>query len=307
MTAAPVAAAGTRHLLRLADLTAEELRELLDLSAAMREHPYEWGGRLQGRTLAAVFEKPSTRTRVSFAEAAWRLGMLPQTLGRDELQLGRGETLADTARTLSAYCAAIAIRTYAQSTVEELAAAASVPVINALTDDHHPCQALADLLTVRDRCGGLGGVRLAFVGDGTNVANSLVEAGELTGLRVTVASPHGYEPLGAGADVVDDPRAAVHGADVVYTDVWASMGEEDERGSRLRDLEPYRVTPELLALAAPGAVFMHCLPAHRGEEVVDAVIDGPQSAVWEQAANRLPTEQALLLTLVERSERERPT
>jgi ornithine carbamoyltransferase len=215
----------------------------------------------------------------------------------DELQLGRGEPIADTARVMSSYCAAIVIRTFAQSDVDEMAAAASVPVINALTDDHHPCQALADLLTLRERFGDLHGLPVAYVGDGNNVARSLIEAATLTGIDLRLACPDGYRP--GGFEVTDNPREAVAGARAVYTDVWVSMGDpESERKRRLADLEPYRVTPGLMGLAARDAIFLHCLPAHRGEEVATAVIDGAHSAVWDQAANRLPTEQAALYALV---------
>jgi ornithine carbamoyltransferase len=228
----------------------------------------------------------------------------------DELQLGRGEPIGDTARVLSGYVDAIAIRTFAQNDVDELAEAASIPVINALTDDHHPCQALADLLTLRERYGGLEGVKLAYVGDGNNVAHSLMEAGALAGMRVAVATPPGYEPSaevvgraqaaacnGARIELVVDPRDAVRDAQAVYTDVWVSMGDEAEQGRRLRDLASYQVTGELMAEAAPDAVFMHCLPAHRGQEVAGDVIDGPRSVVFPQAANRLPTEQAAIHAL----------
>jgi ornithine carbamoyltransferase len=287
-------------LLRISDLSAAQAEALLELSALMKqdEHRHDFVHSLEGETVVLYFEKPSTRTRVSFAAAAERLGMAPLVLRPDELQLGRGETIADTARALSGYTAAIAVRTFSQSLVEELAAAATVPVINALTDEHHPCQALADLLTIRERCGTLEGIKLAFVGSGTNVANSLVEAGALTGLEVVVASPAGYAPTVAGATVVDDPRAAVEDADVVYTDVWVSMGEEAEQERRRHDLARFQVNDELMGLAKPGAIFLHCLPAHRGEEVTAAVIDGPRSAVWEQADNRLPTEEALLYALI---------
>jgi ornithine carbamoyltransferase len=245
------------------------------------------------------FEKPSTRTRVSFAAAAERLGMMPLLLRPDELQLGRGETIEDTARTLSGYAAAIVVRTFAHETVEQLASAATVPVINALTDAHHPCQALADLLTLRERFGRLEGLRVAFVGAGNNVATSLIEAGSLAGVEVVVACPPGYEP-GIPGQIVGDPYEAVAGADAVYTDVWVSMGEEDERERRLATFQPYQVDARLMAAAGEDAVFMHCLPAHRGEEVTADVIDGPQSIVWQQAENRLPTEEALVLALVAR-------
>jgi ornithine carbamoyltransferase len=301
-----------KDFLRVADLTPARLTHLLDLAASMEDEPLGWVDTLRGRSVACYFAKPSTRTRVSFAAAAARLGLNPIFLRPDELQLGRGEPIADTARALSAYCDAIVIRTFAQREIEETAAAASVPVINALSDEHHPCQALADVLTVREWFGHLDGVRLAFVGDGNNVAHSLLEAGALAGMEIAVASPPGYAPspqvvadarvlartTGASIEIVEDPRDAVRRAHAVYTDVWVSMGEDAERDERLRELRPYQVDEELLALARPDAIFMHCLPAHRGEEVAAAVIDGPRSVVWEQAANREPTEQALLYTLI---------
>jgi ornithine carbamoyltransferase len=287
-------------LLRISDLEPAQVEWLLALAADMKANPLGWVGTLPGRTLACFFEKPSTRTRVSFAAAAQRLGLLPLLLRPDELQLGRGEPIADTARVLSSYTEAIVIRTFAQATIEQVAAAADVPVVNALSDEHHPCQALADVLTLQERFGGVEGLRLAYVGDGNNVANSLVEIGGLLGIDVVVAAPPGYGPTVPGAHVVEDPREAVEGAHAVYTDVWVSMGEESEREARLRELAPYQVNLALLAVARPEAVFLHCLPAHRGEEVADDVIDGPQSAVWQQAANRLPTEQALLYALIAR-------
>jgi ornithine carbamoyltransferase len=250
---------------------------------------------------------------VSFAAAAARLGVEAIALRADELQIGRGESLADTARSLSGYVSAIVIRAHSQRTVDELARWAAVPVVNALSDEHHPCQALADLLTIRELCGGLRDRRVAFVGDGgANVAHSLLEAGALSGLDVTIACPPQYAPgptvmagaaalarqTGAWLTVVADPAAAVAGADAVYADVWVSMGDEPERDERRAALERYRVTPALLALAKPGAIFLHCLPAHRGEEVDAAVIDGDRSAVWQQSRNRLPTEEALLFALI---------
>jgi ornithine carbamoyltransferase len=284
-------------LLRIADLTPRDLSRLLDLAAAMKDDPRGWHDALAGESVACYFSKPSTRTRISVEAAVHRLGGLPIMLRPDELQLGRGEPIADTARVMSSYCAAIVIRTFAQSDVEEMAAAASVPVINALTDEHHPCQALADLLTLRERFGDLHGLPVAYVGDGNNVARSLIEASTLTGIDLRLACPEGYRP--GGFEVTEDPREAVTGARAVYTDVWVSMGDpEAERQRRLEDLEPYRVTPGLMELAARDAIFLHCLPAHRGEEVATAVIDGAHSAVWDQAANRLPTEQAALYALV---------
>ena len=301
-----------QDLLRMADLNADQLERLLGLAAEMKADREGWRHAHEGELLACYFAKPSTRTRISLEGAGWRLGMLPVMLRPDELQLGRGEPIADTARVLSGYVDAIAIRTFAQSDVEELAEAASVPVINALTDDHHPCQALADLLTLRERYGELRGVKLAYVGDGNNVAHSLMEAGALAGMQIAVATPPGYEPsaevvlraeeiarrTGAHVQLLSDPRAAVRDAQAVYADVWVSMGDEAERERRLRDLASYQVTGELMAGAAADAVFMHCLPAHRGQEVTADVIDGPRSVVFPQATNRLPTEQAAIHALI---------
>jgi ornithine carbamoyltransferase len=298
-------------LLRIADLTVTQLEALLELADEMKDGPIWWTAARHGTAVACLFDKPSTRTRVSFEVAAHRLGMLPIMLRPDELQLGRGEPLADTARVLSSYAAAIVVRTFAQATLEELADAASIPVVNALTDDHHPCQALADLLTLRRHYGYLEGIRLAYVGDGNNVAHSLMEAGALSGMHVTVATPRGYEPHpdvtrttmelagahGGSISVLHDPRSAVTDADAVYTDVWVSMGEDAEHERRVRDLQAYQVNGALMGAAAPHAVFMHCLPAYRGLEVTADVIDGASSIVWEQAANRLPTAQATLRTL----------
>ncbi len=301
-----------RHFTRCSDLAPAELESLLELAARLKHEPVRYDGALHGRTIACIFEKPSTRTRVSFAAAAAELGATPVTLSPQELQLGRGESLADTARSLSGYCAAIVIRSFFQRTVNDLAAWATVPVINALSDEHHPCQALADLLTIRELCGGLDGRKLAFIGDGgDNVAHSLLEAAALAGLDVTIACPPEYAPAprileaaqrdarstGATLTVVEDPREAAERADAVYADVWASMGEEGEHDRRARILRPFEVTEELMALAKPAAIFLHCLPAKRGEEVTAGVIDGPQSAVWQQSANRMPTEAALLLAL----------
>ena len=301
-----------RHFTRVSDLTPDALAELLALAETLRAEPAHCEDALHGQTIACIFDKPSTRTRVSFAAAAARLGATPVALSPQELQLGRGESIADTARSLSGYCAAIVIRTFAQQTVDELARWATVPVVNALSDEHHPCQALADVLTIAEVFGDLKGRRLAFVGDGgDNVAHSLLEAGALTGLDVVIACPPEYEPdpqaldearglavqTGAKLTVLHDPRAAIAGADAVYADVWASMGEESERETRTLALASFQVTEELMALAKPKAIFLHCLPAKRGEEVAAAVIDGPQSVVWQQSANRQPTEEALLLAL----------
>jgi ornithine carbamoyltransferase len=294
--------ATSSDLLRISDLTATQLDSLLDLADEMKDGPIWWTAARHGMAVACLSDRPSTHTRVPFEVAAHRLGMLPITLGPDELGLGYGEQLADTARVLSSDTAAIVVRTCAQATLEELADAASVPVVNALSDDHHPCQALADLLTLRRHYGHLKGIRLAYVGVGSNVAHSLMEAGALAGMHVTMATPPGSEPdrdvagmamaladlHGGSIDVTDDPRDAVGGADAVYTGAWESMDE---------DLNAYRVDDALMCAAGPGAVFMHCLPAQRGLEVTAEVIDGPSSLVWEQAANRLPTAQATLRTL----------
>jgi ornithine carbamoyltransferase len=307
-------ATAVRHFTRVSDLSPAEFERVLRIAAQLKHDPAHYDGALHGRTIACIFEKPSTRTRVSFAAAAAELGAMPVALSREELQLGRGESLADTARSLSGYCAAIVIRSFLQSTVDELAAWATVPVVNALSDEHHPCQALADFLTIQQAHGGLRGVRLAFVGDGgDNVAHSLLEAGALSGAHVSIACPPAYAPApailarareiaeetGATIVIVADPAEATTGADVVYADVWTSMGEESERDERARVFRPYEVTEELMALARPDAIFLHCLPAKRGEEVDASVIDGPHSAVWQESANRLPTEAALLLALTQ--------
>ena len=305
LQAAPV---GTtpRHFLTLDDLGERGLRDLLDLTALIKRDPGLVRDVLHGGRIGLIFHKPSTRTRVSFETAAWTLGMLPSVLRADELQLGRGETVADTARTLSLYLDAVVIRTFAQAVVDELAAAANVPVINALTNEHHPCQALADVLTIEETFGSLAGRRLAFIGDGDNVCHSLIQAAALGGFELRVATPPGYEPdpsvvesarLGGGSIVLThDPIEAVTGADAVYADVWTSMGKEAEGDARRHAFAGFRVDPTLMARASSSAIFLHCLPAHRGEEVTDEVIDGPQSRVWQQAGNRLHTETALLYT-----------
>ena len=304
-----------RGLLRASELSRDELLALLDLAARMKAAPRgPWRDVLAGRTVALVFEKPSTRTRVSLAAAVTRLGGEPLVLSAGDLQLGRGETIEDTARVLSRYCAAIAVRTFAQEGLERLAAAATVPVVNSLSDEHHPLQALADLMTVRERFGGdLHGVRAAFVGDGrTNVCHSLLEAGAIAGMQLAVASPAGYEPApeilreaevsarmhGGSITVTPDVGEAVWQTQVVATDVHVSMGEEAERERRLADLAPYQVTAGVMDAAHREAIFLHCLPAHRGHEVAAEVIDGPASMVWDEAENRMHTAQALLYVLV---------
>jgi ornithine carbamoyltransferase len=263
---------------------------------------------LTGRTVAMIFEKPSTRTRISFEVGIAELGAHALPLSSAELQLGRGETIEDTGRVLTRYVHGVVVRTFEQERLERLAAAASIPVVNALSDLEHPCQALADLLTVREHLGALEGVTLAYVGDGNNVAHSLLLAGAKAGMHVRVATPAGYEPLpqivtraaeiasetGGSATVTTDPAAAAQGADVLYTDVWASMGQEAEAAERKLIFAQYQLNAALLAKAKPGAIVLHCLPAHRGEEITDDVIDGPASVVWDQAENRLHTQKALL-------------
>jgi ornithine carbamoyltransferase len=302
----------TRHFLTVNDLGAEGLRQVLALSHRAKRDPEPFRRTLPGGRLGMIFEKPSTRTRVSLEAAAWGLGMLPIALRPDELQVGRGETIADTARVLSRYLTALTIRTFAQATVEELAANSTIPIVNALTDEHHPCQALADVMTLEEEFGSLAGSRIAYVGDGDNVCHSLAQAAALYGFRFIVATPPGYEPdetilaearrvaAASGGEIVvtNDPLAAVEGVDAIYTDVWTSMGRETEQGARREAFRGFAVDAALMARAARHAIFLHCLPAHRGEEVTNAVIDGGQSRVWDQAENRLHTELALIYALI---------
>ncbi|MFO0760353.1 MAG: ornithine carbamoyltransferase [Byssovorax sp.] len=304
-----------KDLLRTADLSPADLALLLDRAAACRADVRAVDPVLRGASVALYFSKPSTRTRFSFEAAIARLGGMPIAAGPSDLQLGRGETIEDTARVLSRYVKAFVIRTFADEDVRRFAAAATIPVINALTDGHHPCQSLADLLTIRDKLGSLSGRRLCYVGDGNNVAHSLIEAAALSGMDVTVACPARYTPdravvaaaearareTGARIRVMLDPAEAVRGAEAVYTDTWLSMGNApSEREERLLHLMPYRVDAALMAKAKPGAIFLHCLPAHRGEEVSAEVIDGPSSVVFDQAENRMHTSVALLEALIQR-------
>jgi ornithine carbamoyltransferase len=291
-----------RDFLTGEELGAFELGQLLDLAQRLKAGRRERAGsdELAGRSIALVFEKPSTRTRISFEVGVAELGGIPIVLRGDELQLSRGESTADTARVLSRYVDAIVIRSGSDDAVGELAAAAEVPVVNALTPLHHPCQALADLLTLRERFGDLQGLRLAYVGDGNNVARSLAIAGERAGVEIVVAAPAGYQlEEGHGAKLTDDPRAAVDGADAIYTDVWVSMGDEEEAERRRADLAPFRVDADLLSAAKESAIVLHCLPAHPGEEITAEVLYGGRSAVWDQAENRLHTQKALLAALLE--------
>jgi len=283
------------------ELAAFDLGKLLDLALELKAGRRDGAGAgaLAGRSIALVFEKPSTRTRISFEVGVAELGATPIVLRGDELQLSRGESIRDTARVLSRYVDAIVIRSGSHAAVSELAAEASVPVVNALTPLHHPCQALADLLTLRERFGDLSGLRLAYVGDGNNVARSLTIAGERMGVEVVVAAPAGHQLQEAhGATLTDDPRAAASGADAIYTDVWVSMGDEEEAESRRAALAPFQIDADLLAAAKDSAVVLHCLPAHPGEEITAEVLYGSRSAVWDQAENRLHTQKALLATLL---------
>lgn len=281
-----------RDFLCVSDRTSAQLHTLLDGATELKADPFAHTEILRGRTVACLFAKPSTRTRFSFATAAHRLGMLPLATRPDELQLARGETIADTARSLSGYVDAIGARVFAHRELEELAEAASVPVVNLLSDEHHPCQALADMLTLRERFGNLDGLKVAYVGVANNVSRSLAEAGALLGVDVVVAAPEGGD--------VTDPRLAVEGAHAIYTDAWVSMGSVSMGSDPAVEpqLDAYRVDAALFDAAASDAIFLHCLPAFRGREVTAEVIDGPRSAVWQQSANRLPTEQALLLELL---------
>jgi ornithine carbamoyltransferase len=286
----------TRHFLTGEELDRTDLELLLDRAAELKAGRArgEGSGALAARSVALIFEKPSTRTRVSFEVGVTELGGTPVVLRGDELQLTRGESLADTGRVLSRYVAAMAIRSGSHEAVVELAEAAEVPVINALTPLHHPCQALADLLTLRERFGTLEGLRLAYLGDGNNCARSLAILGRVAGVEVVVASPEGYRLEAGVAELVDDPRAAAEGADALYTDVWVSMGDEAEAERRRKDLGPYQLNEDLMAVASDRALTMHCLPAHPGEEITEGVLYGDRSAVWDQAENRLHAQKALL-------------
>jgi ornithine carbamoyltransferase len=283
-----------RDFLRISDVSAEEAVALLDRAVELRAQPKQ--PLLAGYTLGLYFAKHSTRTRVSFTAGMAQLGGAAIPLAPEELQLSRGESLPDTARALSGYVDALAVRTHPHEELEAWAEWASIPVINALTALEHPCQALADALTIRDRLGSLDGVRVAWVGDGSNVLASLAELGKLLGYETVAASPPGYEC--PGVPTVADAREAVEGADVVVTDTWISMGQEHERARRLTDLAPYRLDDALLTLAAPDAFVMHCLPAHPGEEITAEVLYGERSAIWTEAENRLHVQKALLTLLL---------
>jgi len=303
-----------RDFLRVNDWDADELTSVLDLSdrlkARQREHVEH--RHLEGRTLGMIFQKPSTRTRVSFEVGMFQLGGAALYLAAGDLQLGRGETIKDTGVVLSRYLDGIMIRTFAQADVDELAAAADIPVINGLTDKFHPCQALADVMTIRERLGGFDGVRVVYLGDGNNVCHSLMVACSKLGMDFVAATPDGYEPSeevvgwaraaanvsGSAVELTHDPRAAAEGADVLYTDVWTSMGQDEEREQRLADLSGFGIDDELVSLASERAIVLHCLPAHYGEEITEGVLYGPRSAVWDQAENRLHAQKALMALVI---------
>ncbi len=301
---------GGKDLLTVAGIPANQVLRLLQIARDLKamDRPSRASQWLAGMTLGLLFEKPSTRTRVSFEAGMNQLGGQALFLPAEKIQLSRGESLADTALVLSRYLDGLVVRTYDQAILEEWARYATVPVINGLTDLCHPCQALADLLTITEKKGRLNGLKLAYVGDGNNIANSLMEASAKVGMHISIGCPSGYEPdqritdwareeaaqSGAAIEISHDPAVAAKGADVLYTDVWTSMGQEKEQPRRLKALAPYQLNETLLAVARPNAIVMHCLPAHRGEEIAAAVLDGPQSVVLDQAENRLHMQKAIL-------------
>ena len=288
----------TRHLLTGAELDRDELLGLLDRADALKAAPLS-SRALEGRSVALIFEQPSTRTRLSFEAGVFELGGQPVVLRPGEMQLARGESVGDTARILSRHMAAVGVRTGPDSLLVQLAQAATVPVFNMLSAGHHPCQALADLMTLREEFGRLEGLRVAYVGDGNNVARSLALLGALAGVEVAICSPAGYTLTGApDAQLTDDPAEAAAGAHALYTDVWVSMGDKDGTDRRREQLEPYRLDDQLLGHARDDAVVLHCLPAHPGEEIAEDVLYGDRSAVWDQAENRLHAQKALLEHLV---------
>jgi ornithine carbamoyltransferase len=298
-----------RDFLTLWDLSSDEIGSLLARAIDLKASKDSSKCPLIGRSLGLLFEKPSTRTRVSFEAGIYQLGANAITMNPSELQLGRGETLSDTAKTLSRYLNGLVMRTFAHSTLEQFAENSSIPVINGLSDLHHPCQILADMMTIIEKKGRLKGLKVAFIGDGNNVCNSLVEAASLMEFNLTVACPEGFEP---DADILEraraaakseivilrDPREAAGLADVVYTDVWVSMGQEERSGEKKERLRDYQINNRLLARSKKDVVVLHCLPAHRGEEITDEVMDGPHSAVFDQAENRLHAQKALLEMLI---------
>jgi len=303
-----------RSLLSIHDFSVEEIAEILRLTGELKEkrNKGEATPLLAGKTLGMVFQKRSTRTRVSFEVGMYELGGSALFLSADDLQLGRGETIADTAGVLSRYLHGIMARTYSHQHVVDLAEHGTVPVINGLTDLLHPCQALTDVFSILEKKGTLKGLKMTYVGDGNNMAHSLMYAGAKTGLDVTISTPDGYRPdarvveqarsdageTGAEISLVSDPREAVTGADVIYTDVWASMGQEEEHAKRVKDFQKWQVNEELISHAKDDCLVMHCLPAHRGEEITDGAVDGPHSIVFDQAENRLHTQKAIMSLLM---------
>ena len=303
-----------RDFLRVNDWDADELVQVLDLADRLKARQRERveHRHLEGRSLGMIFQKPSTRTRVSFEVGMFQLGGTALYLAAGDLQLGRGETIKDTGAVLSRYLDGIMIRTFAQADVDELAAAADIPVINGLTDDFHPCQALADVMTIRERLGSFDGVRVAYLGDGNNVCNSLMVACAKLGMSFVAATPEGYEPsdevvswakaaanvTGSSVELTHDPRGAAEGADVLYTDVWTSMGQDEERERRLADLAGFGIDDALVQLGSERAIVLHCLPAHYGEEITEDVLYGPRSAIWDQAENRLHAQKALMALVI---------
>lgn len=297
-----------KDFLTLLDLSSDEIKKLLERAAELKSGKDSSSCPLIGKSIGLLFDKTSTRTRISFQTGIYQLGAQPIYINKNELQLGRGESIEDTAKVLSRYLHGIVIRTYTHSSIEKLAANAEIPIVNGLTDLHHPCQALADMLTIKEKKGKLKDVRMAYIGDGNNVANSLLEAALLTGVDFVIACPKGYEPdkkiydkVVAGkakVQIVSDPAEAVKDADVLYTDVWISMGQEHEIESRRDIFKKYQINKKLLSLAKPDAIVMHCLPAHRGEEITADVLDSEQSVVIDQAENRLHTQKALLEMLI---------
>ena len=303
-----------RDFLRVNDWDADELVQVLDLADRLKARQRERveHRHLEGRSLGMIFQKPSTRTRVSFEVGMFQLGGTALYLSAGDLQLGRGETIKDTGTVLSRYLDGIMIRTFRQSDVDELAAAADIPVINGLTDDFHPCQALADVMTIRERLDAFEGVRVTYLGDGNNVCHSLMVACAKLGMDFVAATPQGYEPSeevvswakaagnvsGSSVELTQDPRAAAEGADVLYTDVWTSMGQDEERERRLADLAGFGIDDGLLQLGSERAIVLHCLPAHYGEEITEEVLYGPRSAIWDQAENRLHAQKALMALVI---------
>ena len=302
-----------KDFLSVDDLTPGELAEVLKDSAQVKKKPNSVSDLLTGLQVAQIYEKPSTRTRISFEAAVSTMGGHAIVLRGDELQLDRGETIEDTGRVLARYVDAVVVRTFGQDRLERLAAAATIPVVNALSDFEHPCQCLADLLTIQEKKDDLAGIKLGYIGDGNNVAHSLMFGGAKMGMDVRVATPPGHEPFpqvterstevaartGAKISVTNVVAEAATGADVLYTDVWASMGQEDQADAKRKKFEKYQINAEVVDLAAPDAIVMHCLPAHRGEEISAEILDGPRSVVWDQAENRLHSQKALLAWLLD--------